>query len=378
MATPTGEPFSEAAGEAVQTAVMATRLAMAIADAVRRHQQKKNNGKEDDLPLAVEAVSEASEGIKNLLSPDISAALMGEADWPQMARQLVALRRAGVDLGDFLPRVGEIAETVRDAVAANTERVAREATGEWVRVLRETLPAGPVREAILSSPTWPDIALTMARLDERGVDVRQILASAHDEVLGVEQAVGRVRATGSVPMTSRDALLSYGPLTTGLDIPRDLDLSDRARALRQLAIAPHENARYAGWVTEAMPGRESEANLLLSARQWPLVAARMAHMETQDLPVREHLTRLLGDTSWERGPGPQLGSRLVQAANDALRRPVAESADARVRVNTEAARAQSTTTGPTKRQAARGEAPAEAGVAGHRQSGPATARGKTR
>jgi hypothetical protein len=228
MATPTpGEPFSEAAGEAVQTAVMATRLVLAIADAVRRHQQKKNKGKGEELPPADEAVSETTEGIKSLIPSDISAALMREADWPQMAQQLMALRNAGVDLEQFLPRVGDIAVSVQEQVAANEARVARE------------------------------------------------------------------------------------------------------------------------------------------------------HTESEGKPVREHLARLGKDVSWEQRPGPQLGSRLVQAATDALRRPVGDTAESRVQVNTTAARAHSATMGPTNGQA-RGAAPAEPGVTAHRQSGPAKTGGRTR
>lgn len=377
---PDGDPFIAAVGEAVQTSLIAGRLVMAVADAVRRQQQRRQKGTEEDLPPAEQAVSEAATEVTRLVPADISTALMAGADWPQMAQQLVALRRAGVDLEEFLPRVGDIAVTVRDQVSANAERVAREGTGEWERMLRETLPAGPVREAVLSSPTWPDIAATMARLDERGVDVRQVLASAHNEGVGVDQTVARVLAADATPTASRDAVHSYGPLTTGLDLPRDLDLSDRARALRQLAISPAENERYGRWVLEAMPGREREAGLLLSHRRWPLVAARMATMESDGKPVREYLTRLTGGTSWEQGPASEMGSRLVEAAADALRRPLGAAAASRATVNTAAARAQSATLDPTKRQAAgKSAAPAEAGVAPHRQqSGPAPSRGKTR
>ncbi|NGO40616.1 hypothetical protein [Streptomyces ureilyticus] len=376
MATPTPderEPFAEAAGEAVQTAVMATRLVLAIADAIRRQRQKSM---EEEPPPSDQETSETADSIKKLLPSDISDALLTGADWPQMAQQLVALQRAGVNLDQILPGVGEIAVTVRDQVAANTERVAREGTGEWERMLRETLPAGPVREAILSSPTWPDIAAQMARLDERGVDVRQVLASAHDEGLGVDQAVGKVLA--AAPTTSRDAMLSYGPLTTGLDIPKDLVLSDRDRALRQLAIVD-ANPKYVRMVREAMPGRERDADLMVTAKQWPLVAYRMADMERKGQPVTDHLARLMKDTSWEEGPGPQLGSRLVQAANDALRRPLDDpAAESRVQVNTAAARATSATVGPTKPQAAKNAAPAEPGVAPHRTAEPATRNRKTK
>ncbi|MEJ1202823.1 MULTISPECIES: hypothetical protein [unclassified Streptomyces] len=374
-----GDPLADAMREAVGTSVEAWRLMMAVADAVRRHQQRQK-GKDEELPSAEQAVNEFAPVIRNLLPPDISAALVGGSDWPMMAQQMAALRRAGVDLDDVLPRLAEVAVTVRDSLTENAARVPREGTGEWERMLRETLPAGPVREAILSSPTWPDIAAMMARLDERGVDVRQILASAYNEGVGVDQAVARVLGADEAPVASRDAMLSYGPLTTGLDLPRDLDLSDRVRALRQLAVSPWENQRYTRWMLEAMSGREQEAGLLLAARQWPLLAARMAQMEGEGKPVREHLARLLKDTSWEQGPGPQLGSRLVQATNDALRRPLGETGTSRAKVNPTAARSQSVSLNPSKRQVtAKSTAPAESGVAPHRQeSGPTPNRKKTR
>ncbi|MFF4648046.1 hypothetical protein [Streptomyces sp. NPDC001389] len=377
METPVGEPFAESAGEAVQTAVMSVRLILAIADAVRRHRQRQK-GAEEELPPAEQAEQDAKGELKDLLPADITAALMADADWSQMALQLMALRAAGVDLEQLLPRVGEIAVSVRDQVAADKERVAKEGTGEWERMLRETLPAGPVREAILSSPTWPDIAATMAKLDERGVDVRQILASAHDEGLGVDQAVAKVLAAGEVPTTSRDALLSYGPLTEGLDPPRDLDLGDRARALNQLSISPQENARFARMLKEALPQHAREADLAVTARQWPLVAARMAKMESEGKPLAEHLAGLAKDSSWTQGR-TDVGSRLVRAANHVLRHPPGEAPPAALpRVSTAAARLQSSTVGPTKGQAAKGQAPAEAGVAAHRQAGPSAKQGRTR
>ncbi|MFE7658923.1 hypothetical protein ACFU6M_39735 [Streptomyces bottropensis] len=381
MTTPAspGEPFAEAAGEAVQTAVMSVRLVMAIADAVRRHQQRQKKGVEEELPPAEQAKEDAKAELKDLLPADVSMALLSGADWPQLAQQLMALKKAGVDLEQLLPRVGEIAVTVRDQVAANAERVAKEGTGEWERMLRETLPAGPVREAILSSPTWPDIAATMAKLDERGVDVRKILASAHDEGLGVDQAVAKVIAAGEAPATSRDALLSWGPLTDGLDIPKDLDLSDRERALRQLAISPQENARYARMLKDTLPAYGREVDLAVTAKQWPLVAARMAKMESEKKPVAEHLAGLAKDVSWTAGPNGQIGSRLVQATNHVLRHAPGEAPPAaRPKVSTTAARLQSTTVGPTKAQAAKTAAPAEAGVAAHRQTGPTAKPGKAK
>ncbi|MEU8526423.1 hypothetical protein AB0C77_12625 [Streptomyces sp. NPDC048629] len=379
MATPTpqGEPFAESAGEAVQTAVMSVRLVMAIADAVRRHQQRHRKGAEEELPPAEKAAVDAKAELKDLLPSDISAALMAGADWPHLAQQLLALKNAGVDLEQLLPRVGEIAVTVRDAVAANAERVAREGTGEWAKMLRETLPAGPVREAILSSPAWPDIAATMARLDERGVDVRQILAAAHDEGLGVDQAIAKVLGAGEVPTTSQDAMLSYGPMSKGLDLPKNLNLDDRVTAFRQLSIDAQHNERFMRMVREAMPGREADAERMVAARKWPLVAARMAKMEDDGKPVQAHLAGLLKDTSWEQDKG-QIGPRLAQAASHVLQHPPGEAPPlGRPKVSTSAARSQSSTVGPTKAQASKGAAPDAPAVAAHRQAGPAAKPGKT-
>ncbi|WP_392892926.1 hypothetical protein [Streptomyces sp. LN699] len=381
MSTPhEGDPFAEAAGEAVETAVTSVRLVLAIADAVRRHQQRKAKGAAQEPAPAEQAANDAKAELKDLLPADLSAALLKGADWPQLAQQLMALKTAGVDLEQLLPRVGEIAVSVRDQVAANHERIAREGTGQWEKTLRETLPAGPVREAILSSPAWPDIAATMGRLDQRGVDVRRILAAAHDEGLGVDRAVAKVLAAGEVPATSRDAILSWGPMTEGLDLPKDLDLSDRERALRQVAVSPQENQRFARLVREAMPGRERDADLMVAARQWPVVAARMAEMESGGQSVQDHLAGLMADTSWEKGQG-SLGTRLLQTTSDALRRPPGTVGTVgRPRVSTTAARAQSSTVNPSKAQAPKAQAPKRAAPTDPQvvRAAPAAKQGRTR
>ncbi|MFF0891475.1 hypothetical protein [Streptomyces sp. NPDC003456] len=379
MATPTpeeqaGEAFIQAAAEAVEVSTKAVRLILAIADAVRRQQQKKAE-QEEELADAEGSAIEAAAEVKRHFPEDIRTALLEGADWPQLAQQLVGLKCAGVDLETMLPRVGEIAVTVRDQVVANAHRAAHEGTDEWAKALRETLPAGPVREAILSSPAWPEMTQTMATLNERGVDVRAILAAAHEEGVGVDMAVAKVLAAAEVPTTSRDATLSYGPLTVGLDIPKDLDLGDRERALRQLAIES-ENPKFVRMVREAMPGAEREADLLVSARQWPLVAARMADMESKGQPVAEHLARLPKDPSWQEGPQSQMGRRLVEAAVDALRKPLGTPAGTGLKVSTAAARSTSPSMGPTK--AAKGAAPTTPGVAAHREAGPTVKSGRSR
>ncbi|MFJ8335394.1 hypothetical protein [Streptomyces sp. NPDC094437] len=362
----------DSAAEAVQAAVMAARLVMAIADVARRHRQRGRKGQEDGFASAEEAMGEVGEYVRRLLPSGVAVLLTGEAEWPQFAQQLLALRKAGVDLDQVLRRTGEIAQNLPAQASAKTRE---EATDDWVRVVRETLPAGPVREAVLASPAWSETAVRMARLEERGVSVRETLAAVRNEVLAVDRAVAKGLGVAAEPAASRDAQLSYGPLTTGLDLPLDLTLSDRERAFRQLAVSPQENERYTRWVREAMPGHEREAELLVASRQWPLVAHRMAQMETAGKPVREHLAHLANDMSWQKGAGARLGTRLVRAAADALSRPVGDtSTESWTTVNTTAARA----TSPSRASAGtkKATAPVEAGTAtAYRQPAPGLTRG---
>ncbi|MCY0955295.1 hypothetical protein [Streptomyces sp. H27-S2] len=130
--------------------------------------------------------------LRGVLGDDVLAELMAGADWPVMARQLVGLQQAGVDLGTFLPQLGRMTAGVHQAVVANEALTKAEGTDRWADLLRTTMPAGLVRDAILASPAWPDIAAAMGRFDARGVDVARILLDAHAAGAGVDQAVAAV------------------------------------------------------------------------------------------------------------------------------------------------------------------------------------------
>lgn len=377
--SPQEEPYAAAAGEAVQTAIMAMRLAMTIADAVRRYQQWLQAGKAEELPPVEQAREEAKAELKDLLPLDVSAALLGGADWPLIAQQLMALKHAGVDLGAYLPKVGEVVAMVKESVvpAAPAPAPVRAET-DWVKAVRETLPAGPGREAILSSEAWPDMKACMGRLEAKGVDVRKVLAQAQDAALEVAKAFG-VTPAGRALGSSVDVMLAYGPLTHGLDIPADLDLENRARAWRQLAISAEENARFEQMVTAALPGFPAEVTELIQSKHWPLVAARMAQMEGAGKPIEKHLAGLAADTWWKSlSSGRDVGSTLIQATANVLWHAPGEAPSAgRPMVLASAARAQSTTAGPP-RAPAPAAAPAGPGVAAHRQAGPAVQPGRSR
>ncbi|MFJ3520786.1 hypothetical protein [Streptomyces sp. NPDC090131] len=451
---PLPEPFAEALGEAAQTAAMAYRLVMTISDAVRRATQKRLTGTEEELGEDAEAMAPgwSADQLRGHLGDDILAVLMQGADWPQMARQLVGLQQAGVDLGVFLPQMGRMTAGVHQAVTANTARIKAEGTDRWADLLKSTMPEGLVRDAILASPAWPDIAAAMGRLDAAGIDVARILTDAHRAGVGVDQAVTAAAAKTSAPApasttpaatsapapapaapapapagaavpardvlaarmgaagdpwaaparrvpapapvpaaapaavvvpaaaaparegadpwaapASTDAKRSWGPLTEGLTVPRDLDLGNRALALEQLKVHPATNSQMVSLVQDILP--EREAGLLVGSRQWPLLAARMQNIRESDSThtVAQYLNRLTADTSWKQATGTALVGRLVDATLHSLTTPLtARPAPAsRLWVSPMAARSRSTTTPTT---AAPGQtAPAEAAVPAHRQ-----------
>ncbi|WP_030299533.1 hypothetical protein [Streptomyces katrae] len=63
---------------------------------------------------------------------------------------------------------------------ANIARTKAEGTDRWTDLLKSTMPEGLVRDAILSSSAWPDIAAAMGELDARGIDVARFVLDAQD------------------------------------------------------------------------------------------------------------------------------------------------------------------------------------------------------
>ncbi|MEU7332800.1 hypothetical protein [Streptomyces parvus] len=439
-AAPPGEPLSEALSEAAQAAAMSVRLILTIADAVRRAAQKHHQGKEKELGPDAEELAGgwSAEQLRTVLPEGILNGLMAGGDWPLMARHLTSLQQAGVDLTTLLPNLGRMASAVEQAVARNTARIQAEGTDRWADLLRRTMPEGLVRDAILSSPAWPDLASRMGRLHDQGVDVARILTDAHAAGLGVDQAVAAATARTSppraaapsptaptpatapavraapapattpaaapaaavrpepadrptstpdskpdpwaarpAPPVSTDAKRHWGPLTEGLTIPRDLDLADRARALDQLGISTGAHRLLVSRVNEALP--ERDAALLVSSRPWPLLAHRMHTMAQAGEPLTAHLARLAPDTApWRTGPPADTATRLLLAAHHALTTPLDAPLPTGPRVSASAARSRSTTTGPDA-AARKKPAPAEpAARAHHRQTAPAPRQGRGR
>ncbi|MEV7511785.1 hypothetical protein AB0O57_27910 [Streptomyces sp. NPDC091201] len=165
---------------------------MTINDAIRRVTQKRLTGKEEELgEVAERMVPGWSESwLRGPLGDDILAVLMEGVDLPQLSRQLVGLQQAGVDLGVLLPQTAG----GHQAVVAGAARTKAEGTDRWADLLRATLPEGVVRDAILASPAWPEIAAGMGRLDARGIDVARILLDAYRAGVGVGRAVAAVTA----------------------------------------------------------------------------------------------------------------------------------------------------------------------------------------
>ncbi|MFG3426970.1 hypothetical protein [Streptomyces californicus] len=408
-AQPLGEPVSESLSEAAQAAAMSVRLILTIADAVRRASQKHHQGKEQELPENDARRAEdgwAADELGNHLPTALLTHLTTSPDWPVMARQLLSLSHAGVDLPAFLPHLGQMASGVERAVARNTARTKAEGTDRWADLLRATMPQGLVRDAILSSPAWPDIAAAMGRLHDQGLDVARILTDAHTAGLGVDQAVAAATARATQPRApaaapapapaaagqptsapapgsaphrpvSADAKRVWGPLTEGITIPSDLDLSDRTRALDQLGIHQAARTHYADRIRAHLPPQE--ADVLLNSRLWPLLAARMRRIDSEHpTDIGPCLARLSpDDASWRTGPPAELTKRLVIATHYALTTPPGQPLPTVARPSTTAARSRSTTTSATGQPPA--PSPAQpAAPARHRQAAPAPRQGRGR
>ncbi|MET9697329.1 hypothetical protein ABZY31_10430 [Streptomyces sp. NPDC006529] len=55
--------------------------------------------------------------------------------------------------------------TVHQAVVADAAHTKAEGTDQWADLLKATMPPGLLRDAILASPAWPNVAAAMAQLD---------------------------------------------------------------------------------------------------------------------------------------------------------------------------------------------------------------------
>ncbi|MCX4546954.1 hypothetical protein [Streptomyces sp. NBC_01565] len=93
---------------------------------------------------------------------------------------------------------------------------------------------------------------------------------------------------------SVDARVMWGPLTEGLDVPNDLDLSDRQAVLEQLDVGAAANSRLVT-ITRDYIGSDRETALLVSTRAWPLLAARIARGPEGEQGLRDRLMAGLMD-----------------------------------------------------------------------------------
>ncbi|WP_405785747.1 hypothetical protein [Streptomyces sp. NBC_01367] len=129
---------------------------------------------------------------------------------------------------------------------------------------------------------------------------------------------------------------------------------------------------------------EREAGLLVSSRQWPLLAACMQKIGESEGThvVARHLNRLTADTSWKQATGTALVGRVVDAAHHSLTTPPSASpaSVSRLWVSPMAARSRSTTPAaaagrlrpkpPSPPTDSRPRPPRERGAGADRSSGP--------
>ncbi|MFE5680714.1 hypothetical protein ACFQ7B_40515 [Streptomyces erythrochromogenes] len=182
----------------------------------RRAAQKRLTGREEELGenAGKMAPGWSADQLRGHLGNDVLAVLMQDTDWPRMARQPVGLQQAGVDLATFLPQMGRMTAGVHQAVTANAARIKAEGTDRWADLLKTTMPSGLVRDAIPSSPAWPDIAAALGRLDAAGIDVARILTDAQRAGAGVDQA-----AAANTPAPTPTTAPASAPVAAAASAP---------------------------------------------------------------------------------------------------------------------------------------------------------------
>ncbi|MFJ1778773.1 hypothetical protein ACIOKA_18875 [Streptomyces anulatus] len=169
---------------------------------------------------------------------------------------------------------------------------------------------------------------------------------------------------------SADAKRSRGPLTENLSIPRDLGLPDRSRALQQLRISEAAHTYFVAQLREHLP--EREATVLVSSRQWPLLAARMRSMDgVRGIPLAPRLGPCAA--AWRHGP-PSGTAALLLATHHALTAPLDQPLPAGPAT---AARSRSTTAVPDA-AAPKQTVPEPAALAHRQQTAPAPWQGRGR
>ncbi|MFI1068140.1 hypothetical protein ACH4TC_40520 [Streptomyces spororaveus] len=154
----------------------------------------------------------SADQLRGHLCDDVLTMLMQGADRPRMVCRLPGLQQAGVDLGVFLSQMGRMTAGVHQAVTANAARIKAEGSDRWAGLLRTTMPEALVRDAILASPAWPDIAAAMGHLDAKGIDVARIFTDAHRAGVGVDQAGAAVTASAAnTPAPASTAVAAPAP-----------------------------------------------------------------------------------------------------------------------------------------------------------------------
>ncbi|MFJ3861500.1 hypothetical protein ACIPRL_35395 [Streptomyces sp. NPDC090085] len=141
---------------------------------------------------------------------------------------------------------------VHQAVVAGAARTKAECTDRWADLLKATLPEGVVRDAILASPAWPDIAAGMGRLDARGIDVARILVDAYRAGAGVDQAVAAVATVTAAAAPAAAPAPAPAPAPTSAPAPAAARVPAPAAAP---GTAP--TAAPAPAAAPAAPGREA-------------------------------------------------------------------------------------------------------------------------
>jgi hypothetical protein len=346
-------PFEAAAGQAVQAAAMSIRFMITVsrvladrsaADAARLDGERA--GQVERLRQLADPGGDAAERYARIVreqvtNPDIRDALLNSEQWPQIAADLAVLDRAGVDVRELLADASRTA----DRIAASLTPRPQSTQEFYAQMVRDNVPDARVRDPLLNSEQWPQIAEQMRQLHAAGVDMPQLLDAASRTGVALhttlqqawERTANRaatLSAENSPERTSRATVTN--PRGRGRE---DSALRTRASSLRELGLSNQESQLYVRMVRDTIHN-EHHAGMLVVSRQWPQIAAKMRDLEARGIDPATRLARLPQEIARRAATGQRVD--IAAAAADALSKPA--PATASTSTKTAAATSTSTTT----------------------------------
>ncbi|MEV6672858.1 hypothetical protein [Streptomyces sp. NPDC051162] len=344
-------PFEVAAAQAMSAAAESIKFLVTVAMAIKDRHDAAAENRDGFRAVQVAQLQQlngpaevgthyASLVAEHVTNPGIRDALLASPQWPQIAADLHQLEQAGVNVRDLLSDASRTA----DRVAASLMPPQPVTTAErYAAVVREHVPNEQVREALLGSAQWPQIAEHMQQMEAAGINVPEVLAQANQSGAALTTALQTAYAQTAQraaalsaenspapqpqrPGTAPVAAAARAERLADMPAPRggrreSGGLANRAADLKALGISKVENQRLVRMIRDTVQN-EHHAGLIVVSSQWPQIAAQMRDLEQRGIHPGNRLVRLSKEVTRRAVAGGERVN-IAAAAVDVLSRPAA-------------------------------------------------------